>query len=56
MSENAKQNGGDVEVKPSTSLRYTSKEIITVKGESSFVMSLLKILKYILKYLLSYNF
>lgn len=56
MSENAKQNGGEVEVKQSTSLRCTSKEVIIVKGEVKFCYIFIKILKYILKYFISYNF
>lgn len=56
MSENAKQNVGEVEVKQSTSLQCTSKEVIIVKGEVKFCYIFIKILKYILKYFISYNF
>lgn len=56
MSENAKQNGREVEVTPSTSLQCISMKVIIEKGEVKFCYIFIKILKYTLKYLISYNF
>lgn len=49
MSENAKQNGGDAEVKPSTSLQCTCKEVITVKGEVKICYIFIKNIKIYIK-------
>lgn len=49
MSENAKQNGGDAEVKPSTSLQCTCKEVIIVKGEVKICYIFIKNIKIYIK-------